>query len=215
MLQDVVLKPLGDGKIKRAAIILHGLGDNAAGIMGLGEVFRKILPDTLFVAPDAPFACPHVPSGFQWFGSENWTPEVILKGIQTAQPLLNDYIDHVLETYKLTPDKLALIGFSQGTMMSLYTAPRRTPSLAGILGYSGALFGDEDLKNEKKSSPPVQLIHGMMDPVVPFSCMEAAKNGLKKAKIPVRSLECPGLDHGVDERGLHEGVVFLHSIFKI
>ncbi|HBM91174.1 MAG TPA: phospholipase, partial [Rhodospirillaceae bacterium] len=132
MLQDVVLKPLGDGKIERAAIILHGLGDNAAGIMGLGEVFRKILPDTLFLAPDAPFACPHVQGGFQWFGSEDWTPKVILEGIENAAPHLNAYIDYVLETYKLAPEKLALIGFSQGTMMSLYVAPRRTPSLAGI-----------------------------------------------------------------------------------
>lgn len=211
MLHDQSLPPLSGGEAKSAVIILHGLGDSGAGILPLGEAWRQGLPDTVFLAPDAPFPCDMAPFGFQWFSSQDWSQQVVLAGIQNAVPSLNDYIDHVIASYKLTPAKVALVGFSQGTMMSLYVAPRRTPSLAGIVGYSGALFGAESLPNERRSAPPVLLIHGMLDDVVPFAAMAHAQSGLQNANINVQTLACPGLYHSVDDAGLAEGLHFLRK----
>jgi phospholipase/carboxylesterase len=109
--------------------------------------------------------------GRQWFSLESFAPEFILTNAKKAAPYLNDYIDNVLVTRHLTPDRLTLVGFSQGTIMSLYVAPRRTPSVSCIIGYSGLLIGGETLRAEKKTSPPVLLVHGKMDEVIPFSAM--------------------------------------------
>ncbi|MGE0109737.1 MAG: alpha/beta hydrolase [Bdellovibrionales bacterium] len=215
MLQEKVLRPVNDDKVERVVIILHGLGDNAAGIMGLGEAFQPSMPNTLFLAPDAPFPCPYVPGGYQWFGGDDWTPSIVLEGVKRAAPILNEYIDDVLERTKMTPDKVALIGFSQGTMMSLYVAPRREHQLAGVLGYSGALIGASELETEKKCAPPVLLAHGTCDSVVPFSAMAHAQGNLEACQIPVSSVTCHGLDHSVDEKGLGEGITFLRHVLKM
>ncbi len=214
MLNDVFIEPEG-GKASRAVIILHGLGDSASGIIELGQAMRSGLPETVFLAPDAPAPCDFSPFGYQWFSSGNWTPSVVLEGVKKAAPLLNEYIDHAMEARGLTPDKVALVGFSQGTMMALYVAPRRAPALAGVLGYSGALIGGEDLPKERKSAPPIFLAHGMNDEVVPFAAMEQARAGLHRANLNVGTLACPGLGHSVDDEGLRQGVIFLRRVFKL
>jgi len=211
MLTDVVIEPL-KGPATSAVIILHGLGDNAQGIMGLGEAMRHALPHTVFLAPNAPFPCPYAPGGFQWFSSEDWTPHVVLAGVQRAAAPLHEYIDHVMATYKLAPAKVALVGFSQGTMMSLYVAPRREKALAGVVGYSGALVGGETLAQEKKSSPPVLLAHGTRDDVLPFSSMNRALEGLQAADIPASAFVMQGVMHNVDNEGLRQGVMFLKGV---
>src|SRR5690606_24745075 len=105
------------------------------------------------------------PMGFQWFSLQEWTPESIQRGVAQAMPILNEYIDQVLAHYGVADDKLALAGFSQGTMMSLYAGPRRTKKIAGILGYSGALVGGEGLSAPGIQKPPVLLVHGQADSV--------------------------------------------------
>ncbi len=215
MLQDKILKPLHEGKTEHVVIILHGLGDSADGIMGLGEVFRNSMPNTLFLAPNAPFPCPYVPGGYQWFGGDDWTPSVVLEGVKNASPMLNAYIDDVMERTGLSEDKIVLCGFSQGTMMGLYTALRREVPLAGILGYSGALIGASELETEKKCTLPVLLAHGTNDGVVPFAAMAHAQSNLEACQIPVKSVECHGLDHGVDEKGLGEGINFMRTVLKM
>ena len=212
MLTEQVLLPLNGGKPKSAVILLHGLGDSGAGLIDLGEVWRSGLPDTEFLAPDAPFPCDMAPFGFQWFSTRDWSPAVVLAGVKHATPYLNDYIDHILASHDLTPDRVALVGFSQGTMMSLYVAPRRSPSLAGVIGYSGALVGGETLSQERKSAPPVLLVHGMQDDVIPFQNMAKTAHGLQNANINVTTLACPGLSHSVDDAGLAEGLRFLRKV---
>lgn len=214
MLNDVVLKPK-NGAASRAVIIVHGLGDSASGIIGLGEAFREALPETEFLAPDAPDPCDFSPFGFQWFPATDWTPSVVLQGVKKAAPSLDSYIDYVLESRNLTPDKLALVGFSQGTMMSLYVAPRRSQSLAGVVGYSGALIGGQTLPQERRSAPPVLLVHGTHDDVVPYGAMAHAQEGLQLANINVSSVPCPNLGHSIDDLGLREGVLFLRKVFGL
>jgi len=215
MLTDVTIKPLSGGKVERAVIILHGLGDSASGIIGLGESFRPALPDTEFLAPDAPYPCDFMPFGFQWFPGDNWTPSVVLQGVTKAAAPLNEYIDHVMQSRNLTADKIALVGFSQGTMMSLFVAPRRQQAFAGVLGYSGALIGGDELKNNRTSSPPIMLIHGTHDDVVPFAAMDYAVAGLRAVNMNVTAVPCPNLGHSIDDLGLRTGLTFLRSIFNV
>lgn len=212
MLNDQKLMP-SSGQIKRAVVILHGLGDSAEGIISLADVFAPALPDTLFVAPDAPDPCEFSPFGFQWFSAQDWTPSVVLEGVKKAAPKLNAYLDDLMEAHNLAPEQVALIGFSQGTMMSLYVAPRRGKPLAGIIGYSGALIGGETLPQERASNPPILLVHGMMDDVVPFSAMDRARIGLQNANMNVESVPCPGLAHSIDDLGISQGVAFLRRVF--
>jgi len=213
MLTDRTINPLNGGKPKSAVILIHGLGDSSAGLIGLGEVWQRGLPDTEFLACDAPFPCDMAPFGFQWFSAQDWSPPAVLAGVKKAAPYLNEYIDHVLTTRALSPENLALVGFSQGTMMSLYVAPRRAPALAGVVGYSGALIGGESLPRERKSAPPIMLAHGTMDEVIPFSAMGHAEQGLQNVNINVTSFARPGLGHSIDDIGLTEGIRFLRRIF--
>ncbi len=209
MLTAETLAPLNGKKPQSAVILLHGLGDSGAGLIDIGSLWRTGLPDTEFLAPNAPFPCDMAPFGYQWFSARDWSPPVVLEGVKKAAPYLDDYIDHVMDTRGLEAGRIALVGFSQGTMMSLYVAPRRAQALAGVVGYSGALIGREELKKEKKSSPPVLLIHGMLDEVVPYSAMTHALGGLQDVNIHVDAIGRPELYHSIDNFGLTEGLTFL------
>ncbi len=215
MLHDISIKPLNDGEVKQVVIIVHGLGDSAEGIITLGEAMQSALPNTEFVACDAPFPCDFSPFGYQWFSANDWTSAVVLEGVKKAAPLLNEYIDHIIKSRNLPPEKVALLGFSQGTMMSLYVGPRREKQLACILGYSGALIGGDQLAFERKSAPPILLAHGEIDDVVPFASLNNALAGLKSANINVSALACPNLGHSIDDNGLRQGVSFLRKYFQI
>ncbi|MDD3288890.1 MAG: dienelactone hydrolase family protein [Alphaproteobacteria bacterium] len=212
MLKTNVLNPLSGGKPDSVVIFLHGLGADGADLISLGSAWQGSLPNTIFLSPDAPFPCDMATFGYQWFSLQNQSMSAISEGVKMAAPILDAYIDEVLKSQGVTPSRLILVGFSQGTMMSLYVAPRRAVQLAGVLGYSGMLVCGEHLLSEKKTSPPVMLMHGTEDAVIPFSSMAYAEAGLKAAEIPVESRACPGLSHGIDETGVEEGLKFLTRI---
>ncbi len=207
-------KPFSGGAPKQVVMFLHGLGANGMDLIGLARYWDRALPDAVFVSPDAPFPCDMAPVGFQWFSLQEWTPESIQRGVEEAAPILNEYIDGVLKHYGLPDDKLALVGFSQGTMMSLYAGPRRKNKIAGIVGYSGALVGAETLGDAGIQKPPVLLIHGDADSVVPFSAYHHATAALKESGFSVDGLVCPHLGHGIDDDGVEAGVSFLSTIFS-
>lgn len=215
ILNEQVLPPLAAGAPRKVVILLHGLGDSGAGLIDLGRYWRAAFPQVEFVAPDAPYPCDMAPYGFQWFSMQTRTLEAIEAGVRVAAPVLNAYIDHVLQTRKLKAADVALLGFSQGAMMSLFVAPRRTESFAGILAYSGALVGGESLGAEKKSAPPVLLVHGDADEVVPFTAFHAAVHGLKQAQIPLQYEQRPGMGHTIDEEALAIGAAFLRKVFGV
>lgn len=215
MLRDYRLPPANGGPAEQVVIFLHGLGDSGSGgLLSIGQIWQEELPACEFLCPDAPFPFDMAPPEFggrQWFPLHDFAPETILAGAQQAAPLLNDYIDHVLTTRNLTPDRLALVGFSQGTIMALYVAPRRAVPLAAIVGYSGLLIGGTTLAAEKTAVSPVLLVHGTADEVVPYAAMAVAEQGLKKAAIPVTTLTCPGTGHTIDDQGLREGLRFVKA----
>lgn len=196
---------------KSMVIFLHGLGSNGQDLIALANVMGHIMPDTVFVSPDAPFMCdmapPGYPNSYQWFSLQDRDPAVMEEGIKNAAPILEDFINHQLAHYDLDHSKLALCGFSQGTMMSLYKGTRLEKPIAGILGYSGAFIGEAG-----PNKVPVCLIHGEADDVVPVDAFFHARQELDKAGFTVTGHTTPELTHSIDERGLREGSLFLQSV---
>lgn len=207
--------PHSGDKPDSLVILLHGYGSNGEDLIGLAPYWEKELPNTLFVSPDAPFPC-EMGFGFQWFSLQSWAPISMLSGAERAAKILNDFIDEQIKTYDVPPSRIALVGFSQGTMMSLYVAPRRKEPLAGVLGFSGALLDGEGLVGKNiVSRMPICLIHGEIDPVVPIGAWYHATEALRRAGFKISGHTTPGLVHSIDEKGLHEGGVFLENILRV
>ena len=153
---------------KQIVLLLHGVGADGDDLINLATYFGKVLPKAVFIAPNAPFRFDRAgPWAFSGFPSPARPAEQKLEGVKMAAPILNALIDHLLVEYGLDESKMAIVGFSQGTMMALHVGPRRVKPVAGIIGYSGSLVGSDLLASEIKSKPPVLLMHGNMDPIVP------------------------------------------------
>ena len=204
--------PLSGGKPRRLVILLHGLGADGNDLIGLQQYWGRLVPDAEFISPNAPFPCDMAPYGHQWFSVQDRTPAAVLAGVRAAAPSLDAYIDEELEKRGLDESEAALVGFSQGTMMSLYVGLRREKSLAGILGYSGRLIAADLLAGEIRSRPPVLLVHGTEDPMVPFESMAGAEVALQAAGVPDETLACVGIEHSIDPEGLERGGRFLREV---
>lgn len=204
--------PTLGGAPKKIVVLLHGVGADGNDLIGLAPFFQKALPDAAFFSPNAPYPYDMAPFGYQWFSLRDFGPETRLKGTRAAAPALDAYLDHLLALFGLSEDRMALIGFSQGTMMALHVGLRRARALAGIVGYSGMLSGPELLADEIRSRPPVILVHGDADQVLPVASLAAAEDALKKARVPVSAHVRPGLAHGIDEEGIRLGIDFLGRV---
>lgn len=202
---------LSGEKAKQLVVLLHGLGANGEDLISLADMFARDLPDAHFIAPDAPFPCDMAPFGYQWFSLLNRDEASILSGIRQVLPILQAFLNAQLERFQLEMAQLMLIGFSQGTMLSLHTALRGKTPMAGVLGYSGALIGESVLLAEIQSRPPVCLVHGTFDSVVPFAAMGKAEEVLVSAGVPVESHARPGIGHGIDPQGIDIGRRFLQK----
>ena len=209
-----------------AAIFLHGYGSNGDDLIGLAPAFAPHLPGTVFYSPHAPDAWEG--GGFggrQWFSLAGYDPELLRRdpsrmGVVEermyddavkASGFLNQFIDQVASHHRLSAAKIALIGFSQGTMMALHIGLRRTEPLAGIVGFSGAMIGGSKLKGEIKSRPPVILLHGSDDPVVPVEALSEIKTVLNANGILPEAHIIPGLQHGIDQFGAARATEFLYK----
>ncbi len=207
--------PASGGKPKQLVILCHGVGSDGDDLIALAPYFQKVLPDARFVAPNAPDPFESAPFGYQWFSLGDASPEGRLTGARMAAPILNAFIDREMAAHGLSDKDVALVGFSQGAMMSLHVGLRRTRLLAGILAYSGMLVGPEVLESEIRAKPPVLLCHGQADEVVPFDFMPAALAALRTVGVPTEGLARPGVGHGLDDDGIKAGMFFLADCFDI
>jgi phospholipase/carboxylesterase len=203
---------LSGGRPRQLVLLLHGYGADGQDLLSLAPHWAEALPDCAFVAPDAPYPC-EIGFGRQWFGLEGADLVGKAAAARAAATLLDAFIDSELALSGLGDEAAALVGFSQGTMMALNVAPRRPRALAAVVGYSGLVVDGESLASETRSRPPVLLIHGDADPMIPFAAMAAARAALAAAGLPVETLARPGLGHSIDEAGLRRGGAFLVDAF--
>ena len=190
------IEPRG-GRASGLVVLLHGYGANGDDLIALGDGWRRSLPDAAFVAPNAPQSIPGMYGGLQWFALTLRDPSEYWRGVAAAQPALDRFLDAELARYRLTADRLVLVGFSQGTMMALHVGLRRAPPPAGIVAYSGLLAGPDHLA-DTKVRPPVLLVHGEADDMIPIDALHMAREALAGAGIPVEWHVRPGLGHGID-----------------
>ena len=208
-LKGPMAAPASGGDPRSMAILLHGYGSNGDDLMGLVPYWRAALPNTVFMAPNAPEICPGAPGGYQWWSLADLGRESRAAGVRQAAPLVNAFIDMHRTAYDLPNNKVALVGFSQGTMMALQVGPRRPEAMAGIVVYSGMLADDEALQTELKSKPPLLLVHGDADQMVPFAALSQAETAFKQLGFEISAHASRGLGHSNDEAGLRVGADFL------
>jgi phospholipase/carboxylesterase len=206
------------GTAQQLVVFLHGYGADGNDLIDIGRAWQQILPHAAFVSPHAPEPCGQAPMGRQWFSLTMRDPKERWTGVNKAAPLLNQFLDAELARHKLSPSALALVGFSQGTMMSLHVGLRRAAPPAAIVGYSGVLVLPPDVDPEKfaaeiKSRPPVLLVHGDSDDLIPPQALFQASQGLAALDIPVEWHLSQGIGHGIDQEGLRQGGEFLARSF--
>jgi phospholipase/carboxylesterase len=204
--------PASGGRPSRLVILLHGLGADGNDLIGLAPHWAPLLPTAEFLSPNAPFPCDMAPYGYQWFSAQDRSPAAVLAGVRAAAPFLQAFIDDALAERGLDDADLALVGFSQGTMMSLFVGLRRAKPVAGIVGFSGRLLSPEILAEELRSRPRMLLVHGTDDPLVPYESLAIAEAALEGAGVPVETLTCDGIGHSIDENGLRRGGLFLKDV---
>jgi phospholipase/carboxylesterase len=206
--------PRSGDAARQLVVLLHGVGADGDDLIGLAPALAQFLPHAAFVAPNGPEPCDMAPFGYQWYSLQDRRPEALWRGVQRAAPVIDAFLDDELARCGLDDRRLALVGFSQGTMLSLYVAPRRQAPMAAVLGFSGALIGADALKTEAISRPPMFLIHGDADEIVPVGALSTAVAGLQAADIPVRWEVRQGLPHAIDPEGIAHGGAFLAAAFS-
>jgi phospholipase/carboxylesterase len=212
MLDGPRLAPASGGRARSLVVLLHGYGSNGDDLISLAPLIQPVLPDTAFVAPNAPSSLPHMAQAYQWWPIQTFSMVERATGAASAAPGINRFLNDELAGLGLGDDRLLLIGFSQGTMMALHVGLRRPKPLAGIVGFSGMLVSPEQLKNAIQSRPPILLVHGTADDVVPVGSLSLAEHALRDAGIAVETHVSDGVGHTVDPGGLSAAAAFARRV---
>lgn len=207
------LAPAAGGAAQELVVFLHGYGADGNDLIGLGREWAPLLPHAAFVSPNAPEPCAMSPMGRQWFDLSMGDMSIIADGVKRAAPALDAFLDAELAQHSLPASALALVGFSQGTMMALAVGLARNDSPKAIVGYSGALATLEVLP-QPGQGPAILLVHGDMDQVIPIEAMFMAREALGQAGHPVEWHVSQGVGHGIDGEGLRLGGAFLRQAFS-
>jgi len=208
------------GATRQLVVFLHGYGADGNDLIDIGRQWQRWLPDAAFVSPHAPEPCGMSPMGRQWFALTFRDPDERWRGVNHAAPALDAFLDAELARHGLTEDRLALVGFSQGTMMALHVGLRPRPAPAAIVGYSGMLVGPsgappETMREEIRARPPVLLVHGDADEVIPVEALFFSAQALSSLEVPAQWHLSHGIGHGIDGEGLRHGGLFLARAFGL
>lgn len=198
-------------KVKKIVILSHGYGADCKDLMSIAEHWKRFLPDCLFICPNAPTVCQINPSGYEWFDLMQTSQEKILQEFQDSLKKFNQFIDTLLEEHNLQKKDLFLMGFSQGTMISLQIALSYHEPIAGVLGYSGKIFDISFLENKIFSKPPIILFHGNVDNIIPLEDMYNTYEFLKKNSFKVENKVFVNCGHSITPEGLSLGLNFIKS----
>ncbi|MCX7559531.1 alpha/beta fold hydrolase [Sulfitobacter sp. F26204] len=203
------------GETRSIVVFLHGYGANGADLLGLADPLGEHLPDTMFVAPNAPETIAGMPNGYQWFPIpwiDGSSEEESMRGMDQSVQDLNAFLDALMVDEDVLPEQVVLFGFSQGTMMALHVAPRREDSVAGIVAFSGRLLAPESLAEEAVVKPPILLVHGDQDDVVPPESLAQAAEALEAAGWKdVYAHIMKGTAHGIAPDGLSVALAFMRD----
>ena len=202
------------GAATHLVVLCHGYGADGNDLIGLAPHWQRALPTVAFAAPNAPEPCAGAPSGYQWFPISRLDPGEMQRGVEAAAGALNSFLDAELARLELPPERLALVGFSQGTMMALQVGLRRAVKPAAIVGYSGMMARGTELEPLAADTPPVLLVHGDADQMIPAQAMLASAMMLAGAGATVQWHIAPGVGHGIDPIGLEMGGAFLTQAFR-
>lgn len=213
-LSGPALQPASGKDPKQIIVLLHGYGANGDDLIGLAEQWKQELPDALFISPHAPHDC-SMGMGKEWFPLVTRDPDERWNGVQSAAPVLNNYLDKLLEKYRLEDNQLAIVGFSQGAMMTLHVGLRRKKSPAALISYSGMLAGAEYLKGETTVAPPILMVHGDQDDIIPVKALLFSRAALEDAGQTVLSHIMQGVGHGIDPQSIELGGEFLAGAFGL
>lgn len=205
--------PAAGGQARQLVVLLHGVGSDGNDLIALAEPWSQLLPHAHFISPHGPAPYDMAPMGRQWFSLKDFSNEALLEGAIGAAPILDAFVDAKLAALGLDDRRLAFVGFSQGTMMSLYVAYRRVHACAAVLGYSGRLIGAERLETELRSRPPAMLIHGEADELIPAVESLLTADALGGQEVLAQWHISAGVGHGVAPDGLEIGGRFLAEMF--
>lgn len=205
--------PKSGGTAKQLVVLCHGLGADGFDLIDIAPGWARALPDATFAAPHAPLPCDMGPTGRQWFSVADRAPAIMERGARAGARALDGFLDAELARLALPLGSYALMGFSQGAMTALFAGLRRETAPRAILAFSGGLIAPETLAGEMRNRAPVLLVHGEDDDVVPISRSRDAERALAEAGVPVETLWCPGLPHGIDAAGLSLGALKLQRAF--
>ncbi len=208
-LNSVILEPLSKEKPKNAVILCHGYGGDGKDISILASYWKAHLTETIFICPDAPEKCAASPSGFQWFDLLDQTNEQILSKSLVAEIKLNKFIDEVKEKNNLSANQIAIVGFSQGCMISLQTGIKRKDKINSIIGYSGKIINTDHLGKNIISRPNIILMHGDVDQVVPIEGLLEAKNFFTQNDYSIETQIFKNCEHRIPTEGSSLGLQFI------
>ena len=210
-LEATSISPLSKNKPQQVIVLCHGYGGDGKDISTLAINWQRFLPETIFLCPNAPEICAVNPQGYQWFDLSSDKEEVILEKSLVAEEKLNIFLDQVLDNAQLEPNKLALVGFSQGCMMSIQIALKKKKQISCLIGYSGKIINQKHLSNNIHSKPKIFLMHGANDPIVSPTYLLEAKEYLKNQGIKIKTKMFKDCEHKIPVEGASHGLGFLRK----
>ena len=209
ILNTTTVQPLSKNKPQRIIVLCHGYGGDGQDISLLAMNWQRFLPDTIFFCPDAPERCAINPKGYQWFDLESGKDDIIFEKSLIAEEKLSKFLDQILDNFQLETINLALVGFSQGCMMSIQVGLKKKQQINCLIGYSGKIINQTHLSKNINSKPKIFLMHGANDPIVPPMQLLESKEYLLKHKIKIKTKLFNNCEHKIPVEGSSLGLEFL------